>query len=135
MRRFSLLVAVSLVALSGCQSTAYVQFTVPQTHEARLISLLRSIGLRHGMADKTPESRASGTLVLMSEGDLSYTQLGARRYKSMVLVDLLFRSAGIGGQLYKQLEPEVTEALQQLYPGQVRIERDYQKVIRVHPNI
>jgi hypothetical protein len=28
----------------------------------------------------------------------------------------------------------VTEALQQLYPGQVRVEHDYQKIIRVHPN-
>jgi hypothetical protein len=69
----------------------------------------------------------------MSEGDLSYTELGARRYKNTVLVDLFFRSAGIGGQLYKQLEPEVTEALQELYGGQVRIEHDYQKIIRVYP--
>jgi hypothetical protein len=86
------------------------------------------------MADKTSESKAPGTLVLMSEGDRSYTQLGARRHNGIVLIDLLFRSAGIGGQVYKRLEPEVTEALQQLYPGQVRVEHDYQKIIRVHPN-
>jgi len=134
MRRFSLLALVSLIAVSGCQTLGYVQFRVPQAHQTRLISLLRSIGMRHGMADKTRDSKASGTVVLMSEGDLSFTQLGARRYKDLILVDLLFRSAGIGGQLYKQLEPEVTQALQQLYPGHVRIEHDYGKIIRVHPN-
>jgi len=70
----------------------------------------------------------------MSEGDLSFTQLGARRHGDAVLVDLLFRSAGIGGQLYKKLEPEVTQALQRLYPGQVRIEHDYSKIVRFNPN-
>jgi hypothetical protein len=133
MRRLFLVGAVSLI-LTGCQTAAYVQFTVPQTHQRELIALLRSIGLQHGMADKTSESKAAGTLVFLSQGDLSYTQLGARRYKDTVLVDLLFRSAGIGGQLFKQLEPEVTSALQHLYPGEVRIEHDYQKIIRVHPN-
>jgi hypothetical protein len=69
----------------------------------------------------------------MSEGDLSFTQLGARRHKGEILVDLFYRSAGIGGQLYKQLEPEVTQALQQLYPGRVTIERDYRKIVPVRP--
>src|ERR1700682_4011793 len=133
MKRLFFISGLTLVALTGCQTVAYVQFTVPQTHQAQLISLLRSIGLRHGMADKTSESKAAGTLVFLSQGDLSYTQLGARPYKDTVLVDFVFRSAGIGGQLYKQLEPEVTEALQQLYPGQVRIEHDYHKIARVHP--
>jgi len=133
MRRLFVICAVSLI-LTGCQTAAYLQFTLPQTHQRELVALLHSIGLRHGMADKTSESKAAGTLAFLSQGDLSYTQLGARRYKDTVLVDLLFRSAGIGGQLYKQLEPEVTAALQQLYPGEVRIEHDYHKIIRVHPN-
>jgi hypothetical protein len=133
MRRFSLVGLLASIALTGCQTMGYVQFTVPQERQTQLITLLRAIGMRHRMADKTRDSKAPGTLVLMSEGDLSYTQLGARRYKNTVLVDLFFRSAGIGGQLYKQLEPEVTEALQELYGGQVRIEHDYQKIIRVYP--
>jgi hypothetical protein len=134
MKRLLLVSCLALVTLTGCQTAAYVQFTVPQTHQAQLISLLRAIGLRHGMADKTSESKAAGTLVFLSQGDLSYTQLGARRYKDTILVDLLFRSAGIGGQLYKQLEPEVTATLQRLYPGEVRIEHDYQKIVRVNPH-
>ena len=134
MKRLFLVCGLALVTLTSCQTAAYVQFSVPQAHQAQLVSLLRAIGMRHGMADKTGDSKASGTLVLLSEGDLSFTQLGARRYKDMVLVDLLFRSAGVGGHLFKQLEPEVTQALQQLYPGRVRIEHDYGKIIRVHPN-
>jgi hypothetical protein len=55
-------------------------------------SLLRSIGMRHGMENKTSDSKESGTLVLISEGELSYTQFGARRYKDTIPVDLLFKS-------------------------------------------
>ena len=121
------------MGLSACQTAEHVQFNVPQERIAQLISALRSIGLRHNMVEKTRESKVPGTLVLMSQGDLSFTQLGARRYRGHVLVDLFYRSAGVGGQLYHQLEPEVTQALQDLYAGRVTIERDYRRIVPVRP--
>ncbi len=127
------LLIVIITALGGCQTAEHIQFTVPQQRITQLIAALRSIGLRRNMADKTRESEVADTFAVVSEGDLSFTQLGARRHKGEVLVDLFFRSAGIGGQLYKQLEPEVTQALQQLYPGRVTIERDYRKIVPIHP--
>ena len=128
------LIASTLLAFTGCQSGEYVQFVLPHSHEAQLRSVLRSIGLRHRMAEKTGASNAPGTIVFLSEGDLSHTHLGARRHGDVIVVDLLFRSAGVGGKLFRELEPEVTQALQKLYPGAVRIERDYRKLIAVHPN-
>ena len=121
------------MGLSACQTAEHVQFNVPQERIAQLISALRSIGLRHNTVEKTRESEVPGTLVLMSQGDLSFTQLGARRYRGHVLVDLFYRSAGVGGQLYHQLEPEVTQALQDLYAGRVTIERDYRRIVPVRP--
>lgn len=128
-----MLLFVSIMAVTGCQTAEHIQFVVPQQRISELIVALRSIGLRHNMADKTRESEVADTLVVMSEGDLSFTQLGARRHKSEVLVDLYFRSAGIGGELYKKLAPEVTQALQQLYPGRVTIERDSRRIVPVRP--
>jgi hypothetical protein len=121
------------MGLSACQTAEHVQFNVPHERIAQLISALRSIGLRHNMVEKTRESEVPGTLVLMSQGDLSFTQLGARRYKGHVLVDLFYRSAGVGGQLYHQLEPEVTQALQDLYAGRITIERDHLRIVPVRP--
>jgi hypothetical protein len=128
-----LVIIFCATGLSACQTAEHVQFNVPEERIAQLISALRSIGLRHNMVDKTRESEVPGTLVLMSQGDLSFTQLGARRYKGHVLVDLFYRSAGVGGQLYHQLEPEVTQALQDLYAGRITIERDYHRIVPVRP--
>ena len=124
---------VCAMSLSACQTAEHVQFTVSQERIAQVVSALRSIGLRHNMVERTRESEVPGTLVLMSQGDLSFTQLGARRYKGHVLVDLFYRSAGVGGQLYHQLEPEVTHALEDLYLGRVMIERDRRKIVPVRP--
>jgi hypothetical protein len=126
-----LVIIFCAMGLSACQTAEHVQFNVPQERIAQLISALRSIGLQHNMVEKTRESEVPGTLVLMSQGDLSFTQLGARRYKGHVLVDLFYRSAGVGGQLYHQLEPEVTQALQDLYAGRITIERDHRRIVPV----
>jgi hypothetical protein len=131
---FSRLVIIfCAMGLSACQTAEHVQFNVPQERVAQLISVLRRIGLQHNMVEKTRESEVPGTLVLMSQGDLSFTQLGARQYKGHVLVDLFYRSAGVGGQLYHQLEPEVTQALQDLYAGRITIERDHRRIVPVRP--
>ena len=128
-----LVIIFCAMGLSACQTAEHIQFNVPQERIAQLITALRSIGLRHNMVEKTRESEVPGTLVLMSQGDLSFTQLGARRYKGHVLVDLFYRSAGIGGQLYHELEPEVTQALQNLYAGRITIERDHRRIVPVRP--
>ena len=129
-----LLAIVSALALNGCQTAEHTQFTVPQQHIAELMSVLRSLGSRHNMVEKTRESQVPGTIVVMSQGDLSFTQLAARRYKGDILVDLFYRSAGVGGQLYRQLEPEVTQALEQLYSGRVTVEHDFRKIVPVYPH-
>jgi len=121
------------LTLNACQTAEHVQFSVPTERIAQLISTVRSIGLRHDMVERTRESEVPGTLVFMSQGDLSFTQLGARRYKGRVLVDLFYRSAGVGGQLYHQLEPEVTHSLEDLYSGRVMIERDRSRIVPVRP--
>ena len=127
------MVAAIAALLAGCQSWDYAQFVVPRSKADELRTALRRVAARHGMADRTSESTIPGTLVFFAEGDLSFTHLGARTHKDVILVDLIFRSAGLGGQLFKKLLPEVEQELQRLYSGSVRIERDREKMIAV-PN-
>jgi hypothetical protein len=124
---------VSVTLLSGCQTWKHVQFVVPASGEAALTSTLRAIAVRHGMSDRTRTSKARGTIVYFSAGDRNFTDLGARGHNDTLVVDLLFRSAGVGGDLFRQLEPEVQQALERLYPGAVRVVRDPKKLIAIPP--
>lgn len=98
---------LAFTAFAGCQSFDHVQFVVPHIHEDHLISSLHAI----------------------AKGDLSYTHLGARLYEEMIVVDLIFRSAGLGGKLFHQLEPEIEQALRDIYGSQVSVIRDRTKLL------
>ncbi len=117
--------------LSGCQTWKHVQFIVPASGEAAIASALRSVATRHGMSDRTRTSKLPGTIVYFSAGDRNFTDLGARRHGDTLVVDLLFRSAGVGGDLFRLLEPEVQQALERLYPGAVRVIRDPKKRLAI----
>jgi hypothetical protein len=122
---------VSVMLLSGCQTWKHVQFVVPASGEASLASALRSVALRRGMRDRTRASKTRGTIVYFSAGDRNFTDLGARKHNDTLIVDLLFRSAGVGGDLFRLLEPEVQQALERLYPGAVRMVRDPKKMVAI----
>lgn len=125
-----LMVGLILCAL-GCQTVNHIQFIVPADRERDLIGALRVIAGGHQMSDKTLESHAPRTLVYFLKGDLSYTYLGARRHNDEVIVDLAFRSAGVGGDDFKKLQPEIEQALRKLYGDSVRVIRDRAKMILV----
>jgi hypothetical protein len=124
-----LTILLALAMLAGCQSFDYVQFVVPHIHEDKLLLSLHAIAKKHAMEDKTGESKVSQTLVLFNVGDLSYTHLGARLHEDLIVVDLIFRSAGLGGELFHQLEPEIEQALREIYGNQVSVVRDRTKLI------
>jgi hypothetical protein len=124
---------VCVMFLSGCQTWEHIQFVVPASGQVAFASALRSVASRHGMTDRTRSSKARGTIAYFSAGDRNFTDLGARRHDGTFIVDLLFRSAGVGGDLFRQLEPEVQQALERLYPGAVRVVRDPKKLVPIPP--
>ena len=122
---------VCVIFLSGCQTWEHIQFVVPASGQTALASAVRSVALRHGMTDRTQSSKAHGTIVYFSAGDRNFTDLGARQHNDTFIVDLLFRSAGVGGDLFRQLEPEMQQTLERLYPGAVRVVRDPKKMVAI----
>ena len=81
------------------------------------------------MHDKTGQSKVPQTLALYQEGDLSYTNIAARLSGDMIVVDLMFRSAGFGGKLFHELEPEIEQAMREIYGNRLSVLRDKTKLI------
>jgi hypothetical protein len=117
---------------SGCQELAHTQFVMPSGQEDELIQALRSMAQAHGMDDRTDDSTIPQTLAYFARGKDSYAALGARRHREQIVLDVMFRTAGAGGELertFLDLEEEVQRVLNRLYGNSVHIERNPSKMI------
>jgi hypothetical protein len=112
----------------------FTQFSIPDRNIPELIRTLRQIALKHDLKDYIQESQVPDTLVCFQQGDTSFTRLGARKYGGKILVDVCFRSAGIGGELYGKLRSEVEAKLRHLYGDSLSVEDNPQKIIQAPLN-
>lgn len=119
--------------LVGCQTGRQAQFVVPEQSVEVLVERLSKIATAHGMTNCMNTTRVVGVIVCFKEGDTSFTFLGARKKDSKMIVDLGFRSAGIGGKLFNQLHSEVGRDLRELYGSSVQ-EIDTSKMIPIEYN-
>jgi hypothetical protein len=83
------------------------------------------------MSDRIAESLVPETLAYFVEGDLSYTALGARIHEGVVVIDLVFRSAGIGGDRFREIKPRVVEELRAIYGADLAIEEDHGRMVPI----
>jgi len=123
---------LAAVLLVACQTFNSVQYHVPAQQEDQLVSRLSNLATEHGMTNRTAHSSVSNTLVYFKVGDRSFTDLGARKKDDGIIVDLYFRSAGIGGKEFRQLKPEVETILRDLYGKQFKTIRDRAKQIPIN---
>ncbi len=102
-------IAFFCASIAACQTFNQAQFTAPADHLERMTERVRMIAISHGMADCLSTSVVNGVTTCYKTGDASFTFVGVRRAESLAVVDLSFRSAGVGGELFKKLESELTE--------------------------
>ena len=131
MRRTVLLAAMSLVAMAmvGCDSINTDQWHVqrpllpaPRTEQVMLIhALIGEIAGKFGLADKTPTSRAEGTIAYYVEGVEHFPiLLGVRAVGNVVVIDLSQFHPGAGElEKYKSLKARLFATLSENFPGQV----------------
>jgi hypothetical protein len=133
MRTRILLIAVLCAFLSACQSIGHIQFLLPDMHRSELVEALGRLASSAGLADRREQSLAPATIAYFVEGERSFTAIGARMHEGKVVVDLLFRSTGVGGDLYRQLKPKLTDELRKIYGEDFVIVEDPAKMAQQSP--
>jgi len=63
----------------------------------------------------TEQSDIPDTLLYFSTGDATFTALGARHIGDIIVIDIFFRSAGLGGKKFRTMEKELDSALSKMY--------------------
>ena len=133
MSRFVARLAVAALCawLAACQTFNSLQFVVPADRRDAVVAEVERVGQAHGMRDCMPGSDVVGAVGCFLSGDSSFTFLGVRQVDDRMVVDLGFRSAGIGGELFHVIADDLRTGLRracgaaavQESPGQqIRIE-------------
>lgn len=133
MRTRTMFIAVLCLSLSACQTFGHIQFLLPDAQRSRLVEALGQLASSAGLADRREQSLIPDTIVYFAEGEQSFTEIGARMHEGKVVVDLLFRSAGVGGDLYRQLKPKLTDELRMIYGNDLVIVEDPVRMVPLSP--
>jgi len=113
------------VLLTSCQTYDHTQYHVPANYVTTLLPALIATAEKHGLQDMTEQSDIPDTLLYYSTGDASFTALGARHIGDMIVIDIFFRSAGLGRKKFRAIAKELDSALSKMYG---------KALIRVSPN-
>jgi len=108
-----------------------VQFTVPATGTDKLTERVKMIAVKHGMTDCMSSVEVNGATTCFKTGDASFTFLGVRQVGEFGVVDLSFRSAGVGGQLFNELRIELLQDLKVTFGTGGVEERDPKNLIPI----
>ena len=88
-----------------------MQFAIPAERRDVVVAEVARVGQAHGMRDCMGGSDVVGATGCFLSGDTSFTFLGVRQVGDRMVVDVGFRSAGIGGDLYKVITEELRTGL------------------------
>ena len=111
-RLLARLAALALCALlAACQTFNSLQFVIPADRRDVVVAEVSRVAQAHGMRDCMPGSDVVGALGCFLSGDASFTFLGVRQVDDRLVVDLGFRSAGVGGELFHVLSEELRTRL------------------------
>ena len=106
-----LAVAALCAWLAACQTFSSMQFVIPAERRDAVVAEVARVGQAHGMRDCMAGSDVVGAIGCFLSGDASFTFLGVRQVGDRMVVDVDFRSAGIGGDLYKVITGELRTGL------------------------
>ena len=106
-----LAVAALCAWLAACQTMNSMQFAIPAERRDVVVAEVARVGQAHGMRDCMGGSDVVGATGCFLSGDTSFTFLGVRQVGDRMVVDVGFRSAGIGGDLYKVITEELRAGL------------------------
>ena len=106
------LAAVALCTLlAACQTFNSLQFVIPADRRDEVVAEVARVARAHGMRDCMSGSDVVGALGCFLSGDTSFTFLGVRQVDDRLVVDVGFRSAGIGGELFQVVSDELRTGL------------------------
>ena len=113
-RRLARAAVAALCAwLAACQTFNSLQFVIPAERRDAVVAEVERVAQAHGMRDCMPGSDVVGAFGCFLSGDTSFTFLGVRQVDNRLVVDLGFRSAGIGGDLFHAMADELRAGLRQ----------------------